>query len=104
MLTQRIPLSSLSSSDGYLTVSINLNYCAEDSAKPALQIIPIDELTNAERRVIKLISLPAKNIAHHLNISVHTVKKHIANMLDKTGCVSSRELALWAERKNILTN
>jgi len=100
MLSQRIPLSSLSSMEGFLTVSINFDYGPKHC--PSVELPTM--LSPAELRVIKNISMPAKSIAEELNLSVHTVKKHIAKMLDKTNCKSTTELALWAERKHILNN
>lgn len=104
MYSQRIPISSLSSTEGYLTVSINFDYMPKYLPTADMNIVNEGVLSWAEQRVIKYINLPAKSIANMLHISIHTVKKHIRNIMAKTGCKSSLELALWAERNRILTD
>jgi DNA-binding NarL/FixJ family response regulator len=51
------------------------------------------DLTSREAEIIELISkgLKQKNIAHKLNISEATVKKHLSNVYEKTNVKSSIE-------------
>lgn len=102
MLLQSIPLSSLISSGGVLTLSINFDLNPQLCPSTDMRPHHDEALSYAERRVIQLINLPAKNIADQLNLSVNTVKKHIRNLFEKTGCQSNVQLAIWAERNKFL--
>lgn len=55
-----------------------------------------DILSEREREIVKLISegYKAKTIADMLNISFNTVRTHRKNILQKTGCRNSNELAV----------
>ncbi len=52
------------------------------------------ELTAREREVLGLVvqGAPNKRIAQRLDLSLHTVKRHVANILGKTGALSRAEL------------
>jgi DNA-binding NarL/FixJ family response regulator len=55
-------------------------------------------LTEREREVADLVAAGMTNrqVAEHLHVTVDTVKKHITNVLRKTGCTSRTRLAvLW---------
>lgn len=52
-------------------------------------------LTEREREVLELVASGAgnKHIARELDLSLHTVKRHIANILDKLDCASRGQAA-----------
>jgi LuxR family transcriptional regulator, maltose regulon positive regulatory protein len=67
----------------------------EAAAAPAT---PVDErLSQREAEVIAQIAAGASNkhIARALDLSPHTVKRHVANILDKLGLNSRGEAAAW---------
>ena len=59
-------------------------------------------LTPRERSVIDLISegLSNKAIADRLHISVHTVKSHVSNIMEKLTLRTRLQLAAWAHRED----
>ncbi|WP_457424056.1 LuxR C-terminal-related transcriptional regulator [Roseateles sp. P5_E7] len=67
-------------------------------AVEALPSAPVDErLSQREAEVIAQIAAGASNkhIARALDLSPHTVKRHVANILDKLGLNSRGEAAAW---------
>lgn len=62
------------------------------------------EFTERELEVLRIITTGAHNskIAEILNISEHTVKSHVRNMLSKTGFESRTELAIQARVSGIV--
>ncbi|MDR7333538.1 LuxR C-terminal-related transcriptional regulator [Roseateles asaccharophilus] len=73
-----------------------------DALRPATQevlpVAPADErLSQREAEVIAQIAAGASNkhIARALDLSPHTVKRHVANILDKLGLNSRGEAAAW---------
>jgi two-component system nitrate/nitrite response regulator NarL len=58
-------------------------------------------LTPREREVIDLISegLSNKGIARHLHISVHTVKSHVRNVMEKLTLHTRLQVAAWAHHE-----
>ncbi len=65
---------------------------------------PVEELTEREREVIRLVALGCNNreIARQLFISEKTVKTHISNMLGKLGLAHRTQLAIYAIKNNLL--
>jgi DNA-binding NarL/FixJ family response regulator len=63
--------------------------------------VPVD-LTPRERAVLDLVGDGCSNqeISDGLHLSVTTVKKHIANLMDKTGCDNRVRLAMFAVRSS----
>ncbi|MDO4486654.1 MAG: response regulator transcription factor [Bacillota bacterium] len=61
------------------------------------------EMTERELEVLKLMTtgIPNAAIAEKLEISENTVKNHIHNMLEKTGCSNRTELAIEARVNGI---
>jgi DNA-binding NarL/FixJ family response regulator len=60
-------------------------------------------MTEREREVINLISegLSNKAIGKHLHISVHTVKSHLRNIMEKLTLNSRLQIAAYAHRQDI---
>ncbi|MGN0457311.1 MAG: LuxR C-terminal-related transcriptional regulator [Acutalibacteraceae bacterium] len=78
-----------------------------DSApKVRLGLAASDEFTERELEVLRIMITGVSNatIAKKLNISESTVKNHIHNMLEKTGCASRTELAIEARVSGIVVN
>lgn len=80
---------------------------AEADAPPrqaaALQILTDadDLLSEREREVLEALAEGHSNklIARALDISPHTVKRHVANILDKLGLASRGQAAAWLRRR-----
>lgn len=64
----------------------------------------LDQLTNREREVLRLIARghPYKHIAKRLSISVKTVESHVSAVLRKLQLSSRYELARWATERRIV--
>ena len=64
------------------------------------------ELTERELEVLRIMTAGISNaaIAEKLGITENTVKNHIHNMLEKTGCGSRTELAIEARVSGIVVN
>ncbi|ORI19457.1 DNA-binding response regulator [Rhodococcus sp. 1163] len=62
--------------------------------------IPTASLTAREQDVLKLVSegLSNQEIGSRLHIGVTTVKSHISNLMEKTGCDNRVRLAIFANR------
>ncbi|MFD4293100.1 response regulator [Rhodococcus sp. NPDC058505] len=58
------------------------------------------ELTDREREVLTLVGegLGNQEIADRLHLGVSTVKTHVSNLMDKTGCDNRVRLAVFAHR------
>jgi LuxR family maltose regulon positive regulatory protein len=56
---------------------------------------PLGRLSDREREVLAAVAEGAgnKHIARALDLSLHTVKRHIANILDKLDCASRGQAA-----------
>ncbi len=68
----------------------------------AVAVAPVDDrLSQREAEVIAQIAAGASNkhIARALDLSPHTVKRHVANILDKLGLNSRGEAAAWWNRQ-----
>lgn len=59
-------------------------------------------LTERELEVVKLITLPDKQIAQTLNIQIGTAKKHVSSILGKLGAANRAEAAVIAERNKLM--
>ena len=57
----------------------------------------LSELTSREQEIIHLVSIGMSNqqIAGHLQISEHTVKAHISNILKKLSLSNRTQLAVY---------
>ncbi|HEV6967278.1 helix-turn-helix transcriptional regulator, partial [Roseateles sp.] len=64
-----------------------------------------DRLSQRESEVIAQIAAGASNkhIARALDLSPHTVKRHVANILDKLGLNSRGEAAAWWRERQAST-
>lgn len=64
------------------------------------------ELTDRELEILRIMTTGASNsiIAETLDIAESTVKNHIHNMLEKTGCTSRTELAIEARISGLVVN
>ncbi|HEV8313622.1 MAG TPA: helix-turn-helix transcriptional regulator, partial [Burkholderiaceae bacterium] len=70
------------------------------AAAPAAKVAPSgdgDELSAREREVLALIANGDSNkvIARSLDLSPYTVKRHVANILDKLAVASRGQAAAW---------
>jgi DNA-binding NarL/FixJ family response regulator len=73
------------------------------TAAPSAGDSPVTvDLTPREREVLDLVGDGCSNqeISNGLHLSVTTVKKHIANLMDKTGCDNRVRLAMFAVRSS----
>lgn len=70
-----------------------------DDSVPSLEI-----LTSREKQILALIakSMPHKNIAAKLNISIRTVDHHRANLTDKLGIKDTASLVKYALAKGLV--
>ncbi len=62
---------------------------------------PLARLTEREREVLACVAVGSSNkhIARDLDLSLHTVKRHIANILDKLDCASRGQAASLYHRE-----
>jgi DNA-binding NarL/FixJ family response regulator len=68
--------------------------------EPAPPPIPTDLLSEAERRVLRLIGQGLDNatIADSLSLSPNTIKTHVRHIFDKLHVSDRTQAALWAVR------
>lgn len=73
------------------------------SSQPTHAVL-IEPLTEREMEILRLISEGASNeqIATHFIISIHTVRKHISNILSKLDVKNRTEAVAYARRSGIL--
>ncbi|MGN0488501.1 MAG: LuxR C-terminal-related transcriptional regulator [Ruminococcus sp.] len=78
----------------------------DSTPKIKLGLAVSDEFTERELEVLRIMITGVSNsaIARRLNISESTVKNHIHNMLEKTGCESRTELAIEARISGLVIN
>lgn len=78
----------------------------DSTPKVMLGLAHSEEFTERELEVLRIMITGVSNatIARKLNISESTVKNHIHNMLEKTGCESRTELAIEARVSGIVVN
>jgi LuxR family maltose regulon positive regulatory protein len=64
---------------------------------PASDPAEAAQLSDREREVLELVASGASNkhIARALDLSLHTVKRHVCNILDKLDCDSRGQAADW---------
>jgi len=74
---------------------------SKSSAPPAVPTAGVEELSPREAEVLELMARGQSNkvIARTLDISPHTVKRHVANILDKLGLESRGQAAAWWLRR-----
>lgn len=75
-----------------------------DKSKMMDQTDQSDILTEREKQVLFLVASGATNkeIAQKLNVSIHTIKSHMRNLLDKLHLSSRREAATLARWEGII--
>jgi len=75
----------------------------DESEEPTIVTPGGEPLTSREVEVLRLIAGGASNagIADRLGISVHTVKRHVANVLQKLGAASRAEAGAVARKMHI---
>ncbi len=76
-----------------------------EGKKPLKPLSPFDTLTQRERGILKLIAEGYKNkeIADYLCISVKTVEKHRANLMQKLDLHNISDLTAFAIEKGLIT-
>lgn len=76
-----------------------------DDSKPSPEPteLPVDELSDREIDVLRLVAAGLSNaaIADSLHVSVSTVKTHVRHILEKLHVTDRTQAALWAVRNNI---
>jgi DNA-binding NarL/FixJ family response regulator len=96
-------LASRESLDAMLAQAVSLRAAAP---RPALRLpaprASYEMLTVREREILKCIALGHSNkaIARTFDLSVHTVKRHVANILGKLGVSSRIEAATWMSARH----
>jgi LuxR family maltose regulon positive regulatory protein len=85
-------------SDAYAGLAARMALWRPDPSAPASQTAlkgPLASLSEREREVLAQVAAGASNkhIARDLALSLHTVKRHIANILDKLDCGSRGQAA-----------
>lgn len=85
-----------------MTTSLFSQIAAEALASRGQDAVDAVRMTPREREVIDLISegLSNKSIAARLHISVHTVKSHIRNIMEKLALHTRLQLAAWAHQED----
>jgi len=80
-----------------------LQVMGEESEEPSIVVPGGEALTSREVEVLRLVADGASNaaIATRLGISVHTVKRHVANVLQKLGASSRAEAGAVARKMQI---
>jgi LuxR family maltose regulon positive regulatory protein len=80
---------------GFDTLAPKLALWRDASPEPAPAIGPLAVLSEREHEVLARAAAGASNkhIARDLSLSLHTVKRHIANILDKLDCTSRGQAA-----------
>ena len=78
----------------------------EDAPKPPFGSVTRADLTERELDVLRELtgSLTNEEIAERLNISPNTVKRHIQNIMEKTGFESRLDLAMNAKALGIVVH
>ena len=73
---------------------------------PQTQVEASFGLTDREREVLNLIALGASNkeIAGELSLSLHTVKSHVRNILNKLHVANRRQAALLAAKQGLVND
>ena len=84
-----------------MTSSLFSQIANEALASGGQDAADVVRMTPREREVIDLISegLSNKSIAARLHISVHTVKSHIRNIMEKLALHTRLQLAAWAHQE-----
>lgn len=78
----------------------------DSTPRVKIKLAGSEEFTEGELKVLRLMTagMPNAEIARRLNISESTVKSHIHNMLEKTGCENRTVLAIEARISGIAIN
>lgn len=78
----------------------------DSTPRVKIKLAGSEEFTGGELKVLRLMTagMPNAEIARRLNISESTVKSHIHNMLEKTGCENRTVLAIEARISGIAIN
>lgn len=78
----------------------------DSTPRVKIKLAGSEEFTEGELKVLRLMTagMPNAEIARRLNISESTVKSHIHNMLEKTGCENRTVLAIEARISGIVIN
>ena len=99
---------SVAAGDALLAPSVTrrlIGLFAHDRAAPLRRPHdPLDQLTNREREVLRLVARGLSNmdIAETLNITDHTVKTHVANLLSKLGLRDRVHAVIFAYEHGVI--
>jgi DNA-binding NarL/FixJ family response regulator len=74
-------------------------------ATPKLQPLPVEDLTERELEVLRLLAqgMPNKEIAMHLVISERTAKFHVSSIMSKLGATNRTEAVSLAAQQGLIT-
>jgi DNA-binding CsgD family transcriptional regulator len=91
-----VPISNPLEHDRFVAVILTAQEPEESDV--ILRLQQTLRLTPAEARIAFLICRGnrPRTIAHHLSVSVNTVKSHLASVLGKTGCSNQADLCVLA--------
>lgn len=93
-------IRSAASGDAIIAPSVTARLLASfaEAATDTAPVQPIDALTDREEEVLLSVARGSTNpeIADELNISLSTVKFHLASLMTKLGARNRIEIAIWA--------
>ncbi len=104
---QAIPLAVRAAAQGHVLLERTVLQRALNDLRlgiaPAAVTTTVDELTEQEVRVLRLVAqgLSNQEIAERLHISLNTVKTHLKHIFAKLGVSDRTQAAVWAWRRGL---
>ncbi|MFJ3929040.1 ATP-binding protein [Streptomyces sp. NPDC090029] len=86
-----------------LTQDQAVKFALGDASAPAGEPVQLPRLTRRERQIADLLAegMTNSDIAGHLVISRRTAETHVAHILDKLGCTSRAQVAVWVTEQSV---
>ncbi len=96
LLVQAIEAASVG--DALIAPNVTARLLSAFADTPDEPMQPVDPLTSREEEVLLTVArgLTNSEIATELNISLSTVKTHLASLMNKLGARNRVEIAMWA--------